>query len=291
MDVGFIGLGRMGQALAGRLLETGHSVAVYNRTRAKAEAVADAEVVDSIAEVCDGRAVVITMVANDEALDQVALGPGGVRDSLATGAIHVCMGTHGVVAIDALDDAHRRAGQAFVAAPVLGRPEVAAQGRLGIVAAGPPEALETCRPVFEAVGRRTFPAGERPAGASAVKLANNFVLGCAIEAMGEAFTLVRTYGIEAQVLQEVMTDGLFAAPAYETYGQIIVDGSFDRVGFTVTLALKDVNLILAAAERAHVPLPSASTYRDRLLTALAHGEGELDWAVLSRQQARASGLE
>jgi hypothetical protein len=230
------------------------------------------------------------MVANDAALTEVTLGAGGIRDSLATGAIHLAMGTHCVATVRGLAAAHSEANQILVAAPVLGRPDVAATGALGIVAAGPAEAVRLCDPLFQLMGRHTFEAGSKPEGATAIKLANNFVLGCAIEAMGEAFSLVRKYEVAPQVLYDVMTDGLFSAPAYKVYGKIMVDEAWDHVGFTATLALKDAGLILAAAELAQVPMPSANTYRDRLLGAAAHGDAERDWAVMALEQARASGL-
>ena len=283
----------MGQAIAARILGGGHDLVVYNRTREKASelAAAGARAAASIADACEDREIVVTMVADDAALGEVSLGSGGIRDSLAAGAIHLTMGTYGVETIEAVAAAHAEAGQILVAAPVLGRPEVAATGQLGIVAAGPADAMRRCRPLFEVIGRRTFEAGERPEGATAIKLVNNFVLGCAIEAMSEAFSLVRKYGLAPQVLYDVLTDGLFAAPAYQVYGKIIAEEDYDRVGFTANLGLKDVNLILAAAGLARVPLPSANTFRDRLLGAVGHGDGEKDWAVVAREQARASGLE
>jgi 3-hydroxyisobutyrate dehydrogenase-like beta-hydroxyacid dehydrogenase len=293
MNVGFVGLGRMGQGIAGRVLSGGHDLVVYNRTPEKAAVLADAgaRVAASIAEACDGREVVITMLADDAALIEVTLGPGGLRDSLAEGAVHMAMGTHGVEAIHSLDEAHTDAGQTLIAVPVLGRPDIAAAGRLGLVPAGREDAVRRCEPLFEAIGRRVFPAGRRPESATAIKLANNFVLGCAIEAMAEGFSLARSYDVPSQVFYDVMTDGLFAAPAYEVYGKIMVDEDYDRVGFTVELALKDVNLVLSAADEARLPLPCANTYRDRLLSAIAHGDGERDWAVLAREQARAGGIE
>jgi 3-hydroxyisobutyrate dehydrogenase-like beta-hydroxyacid dehydrogenase len=148
-----------------------------------------------------------------------------------------------------------------------------------------------CDPLFQVIGRHTFRAGAKPEGASVIKLANNFVLGCAIEAMGEAFALVRKYGVVPQVFYDVMTEGLFSAPAYKVYGKIIVDESYDRVGFTTLLGFKDANLIMEAADIARVPLPSGNAYRDRLLGAIAHGDGEKDWAVIAREQGRASGLD
>jgi 3-hydroxyisobutyrate dehydrogenase-like beta-hydroxyacid dehydrogenase len=283
----------MGQAMSRRILGAKHDLVVYNRTRTKADELAGegAAVAATVAEACQGRDVVITMLADDAALQEVVLGPGGIRESLGPKTIHLTMGTHSVAAIQALAAVHAESKQTFVAAPVLGRPDAAAAGQLGIVAGGPADAVRTCAPLFEAMGRRTFEAGSKPEGASVSKLTVNFVLGCALEAMAEAFSLVRKYGVEPAVLNDVMTDGLFAAPAYKIYGKIMVEESYDKVGFTTLLGLKDVNLVLAAAGAARVPLPSANAYRDRLLGAVAHGDGEKDWAVIAREQARASGLE
>jgi len=283
----------MGSAIAARVLAGGHDLVVYNRTSEKTAelAAAGAGVAPSIAEACAQREVVMTMLADDAALRAVVLDPGGLCDSLAEGAIHVVMGTHGVATVRALADAHEQAGQVLVAAPVLGRPDVAAAGKLGIVTAGPPEAVEFCQPLFEVIGRRTFDAGTAPEGATAVKLANNFLLGCAIEVMGEAYSLARSYDVEPSVLYDVMTDGLFAAPAYNIYGKIIAEESYVEVGFTAELGLKDANLALAAADLARLPLPSVNAWRDHLLSAIAHGHGERDWAIVAREQAQAGGLD
>lgn len=291
MKVGFIGLGRMGQAIAGRILDAGHELIVYNRTRSKADDLAanGARVADSIAEAAAGQEVVITMLTDDKALDAVL--DGGLLDALPTGAIHCPMGTHSVTALTAVNERHQAAGQVLVACPVLGRPDAAAAGQIGMVPAGPAEAIEKLQPVFDICGRRTFNAGTNPAGAAAVKLANNMVLGCAIQAMAEGFALTRKFGVDPHTFNDVLTDGLFAAPAYKAYGGIIANEGYDQAGFTTNLGFKDSNLILAAGQAASVPLPSCSVYRDRLISAIAHGDGEKDWAVLAREQARASGLE
>jgi 3-hydroxyisobutyrate dehydrogenase-like beta-hydroxyacid dehydrogenase len=293
MKVGFIGLGRMGQGMARRILGGGHDLIVYNRTREKASnlAAAGARIATSLADACSGREVVITIVADDTAVKDVTLGAGGVRQSLPAGAIHLVMGTHSVATVQTLAAAHAESKQRMVSAPVLGRPDVAAAGQLAIVAAGPADAVQQCEPLFQAMGRRAFDAGTKAEGAAAIKLSMNFMLGCAIEAMGEAFSLVRKYGVTPQVLFDVMTEGLFAAPAYKIYGKIIVDQSYDQVGFTTLLGLKDISLALAAADQARVPMPSANVCRDRLLGAAAHGDGDKDWSVMAREQARASGLE
>jgi 3-hydroxyisobutyrate dehydrogenase-like beta-hydroxyacid dehydrogenase len=292
MKVGFIGLGRMGQAMARRILDGGHELAVYNRTPDKVRALGDcgATIVGSIAEAaCYGEAV-FTMLADDAALEDVAWRQ-GLLHSLPTGGIHICAGTHGVGIIGKLQAAHTQAGQIMMASPMLGRPEVVASGQAGVVVAGPPDAVARCRPLLEAISRRVFEAGSEPVAATAIKIANNFVLGCAIEAMGEGFSLVRKYGVAPQVFYDVMTDGLFASSAYKVYGKIIVEESYAKVGQMATLGLKDANLALVAGEAVGVPLPSGNVWRDRLVGAVAHGDGGCDWAVMAREQARASGLE
>ena len=207
----------------------------------------------------------------------------------AGGTIHVAMGTHGIATVLALTEEHREAGQVLIGAPVLGRPPVAEQGQLGIIVGGPPDIVRKCRPLFEAMGRRTFDGGEKPAGAAAAKIANNLVLACAIEAMGEGFALAEKCGVPGLAFLDVLTDGLFAAPAYRTYGKIIAEKAyFDPPGFTAKTELKDVNLALAAGEAFAMPLPAGSVCRDRLLSAIAHGDGERDWAVMALEQTRAS---
>jgi 3-hydroxyisobutyrate dehydrogenase-like beta-hydroxyacid dehydrogenase len=293
MKIGFIGLGRMGSGMAGRILEGGHDLVVYDvipQGTARAAA-GGARVASSIAELCAGREVVITMLADEAAVHAVAFGEGGLRDSLPAGAIHLAMGTYGIATIRALAAAHAAAKQTLVAAPVLGRPDLAASGQLGIVSAGPDEAVGRCEPLFKILGRLTFHAGKEPEAASAIKLANNLVLGCAIQAMAEAFSLVRRFDVMPQVLYDVMTEGLFSAPAYKVYGKIIVEEGYARAGSTIALNLKDANLILAAGDIARVPLPSGNTFRDRLLGAIAHGDADKDVAALALEQARASGLE
>jgi 3-hydroxyisobutyrate dehydrogenase-like beta-hydroxyacid dehydrogenase len=243
-----------------------------------------------VAEVCKDRDIVVTMLVDDVTVNDVALRPGGIRDSLSFCGIHLALSTYGVAVIRTLEAAHRDSVQFLVAAPVPGRRDLAAAGQLGIVTAGHDHAVERCKPVFELIGRRKFHAGA-PEAASVIKLANNLVLGCAMVTMAEGFSLVRKYGVGPQVLYEVMTEGLFSAPAYKGYGKTMVDQSYDQVGPPLTVGFKDVNLIQAAADMARVPLPSFNVYRDRPLRAVAHGDSDKDQAVLAREQARACGLE
>jgi 3-hydroxyisobutyrate dehydrogenase-like beta-hydroxyacid dehydrogenase len=291
MKVGFIGTGRMGRAMARRLIEAGHDVTVFNRTAARAAELvqAGARSAASLAHAARHGEAVFTMLADDAALDDVAE-RGGLLESLPKGGIHICSGTHGIGVIRKLKAAHAARGQVLITAPMLGRPEMVAAGQAGMVIAGADDALRRCGPLFEAIAKRSIEAGHDPEAATAIKIANNFVLGCAIEAMGEGFSLVRKYGVEPQVFNEVMTDGLFACPAYKAYAKIIVEESYDRVGQMAVLGLKDANLALAAGEAVGVPLPSGNVWRDRLVGALAHGDGGKDWAVMALEQARASGL-
>jgi 3-hydroxyisobutyrate dehydrogenase-like beta-hydroxyacid dehydrogenase len=178
----------------------------------------------------------------------------------------------------------------LVAAPMMGRPELVSSGTAGVFASGPAVAIAKCKPLFEAMARRTFEGGADPEAATAMKIANNFVLGCAIEAMGEGFALTRKYGVPISVFYDVMTDGLFNCSAYKVYGKIMVDESYAKVGQMAALGLKDANLALEAGNLAAVPLPSGNVWRDRLVGAVAHGDGDKDWAVMALEQARASGL-
>jgi len=292
MKVGFIGTGRMGQAMVRRMLEAKHEVGVYNRTPEKAKPLADAgaKILPSIADAARHGDVVYTMLADDTALEDVIFQNGGLLASLAKGGVHVCAGTHGIPVIKRLKAAHAKSGHALICAPMMGRPELVTAGTAGVFASGPAAAMAKCKPLFEALGRKTFEGGADPEAATAMKIANNCVLGCAIEAMGEGFALTRKYGVETSVFYDVMTDGLFNCSAYKVYGKIMVDESYAKVGQMAVLGLKDANLALEAGGLKGVPLPSGNVWRDRLVGAVAHGDGGKDWAVMALEQARASGL-
>jgi 3-hydroxyisobutyrate dehydrogenase-like beta-hydroxyacid dehydrogenase len=232
MKIAFIGLGRMGRGMAQRILGGGHDLAVYDAISAQAEplAAAGARAAASVADVCAGRAVVVTMLVEDAAVLDIASRPGGLCDSLPKGAIHLAMGTYGVGAIRALASAHAAAGQVLVAAPVLGRPDLAASGQLGIVSGGPDEAVRVCAPCSISWAR-TFHAGPLPESATAIKLANNMLLGCAMVAMAEGLSLVRGYDVAPATFYDIIAQGLFAgSPAYTGYGKTMVDESWDTVG-------------------------------------------------------------
>jgi 3-hydroxyisobutyrate dehydrogenase-like beta-hydroxyacid dehydrogenase len=290
MITGFIGLGKMGTGMAANLLKAGHAVTVYNRTADKRQAlVADgAHAGDTVADACRGEAV-ITMLANDSALESVALGEEGLIGSLGKGAVHICMATISVGLSERLAALHAAAGQHYVAAPVFGRPDAAAAAKLFIVAAGAKTALDICQPLFESLGQRTFVIGDQPPMANLVKLSGNYLIAAVIEALGEAMALVGKGGIDRREYLDILTSTLFGAPVYRTYGGLIAEGKFQPAGFAAPLGLKDMRLTLDAAEALRVPMPLASLLRDRFLALLAQGGGQLDWSAIGQLAARDAG--
>lgn len=293
MNIGLIGIGRMGSAIGGRLLEAGHLLAVFdlNAERAGKLSNAGASVARDIRALTLASDVVITMLPDDESLRAVAFDRGGLIESMARGRVHMVCGTHGVGLMANLKDSHSNAGQVLIACHVLGRPELAASGRLGLVPGGPKTVIESLRPILSAIGERVFMAGEDPLSATATKVAHNFMLGCAIEAIGEGMALVRKYGVDSRMFIRVLTEGLFNCIAYSTYGDLISTGNWPQVGASAVIGLKDAALALAAAQRVGVELPSLGAWRTHLEQAVARGEGELDWSVMAREQFRACGLE
>jgi 3-hydroxyisobutyrate dehydrogenase-like beta-hydroxyacid dehydrogenase len=294
MKVGFVGIGRMGEAMARRLLDAGHEVGAFNRTAEKLKPLTDlgAKPMASISAAANFGAAVFTMVADDAALLDVVEQPGGLKDALPRGGIHICSGTHSVAVITKLTAIHADAGQVLITMPVLGRPEVTAAGQSTVLVGGPQEQVEYCKPLMGAITGRVAVVAAEPVAATVMKIANNFMLGCAIEAMGEGFALARKYGVAPAVFYDaLLAEGQFACRAYTIYGRLIAEERYLPAGFRAMLAVKDVNLALAAGEAAGVPLPSGNVWRDRLVGAVAHGEGEHDWSVMARDQARASGLK
>jgi len=293
MRIGFIGLGGMGMAMARRLLGAGFAVAAYNRTRGRAEELAAegaavAESPEAVARGGDGAGLaVVTMLSDDGAVEQVAFGDGGLVAHLPAGAVHVSCSTIGVELSRRLAEAHAAAGQGYVAAPVLGRPEAAGAGKLFVLAAGDSGAVERCRPLFEALGQRTFVLGTDPALANTAKLICNFLITAVIESLGEALALSERSGIPSRQCLDLLTETLFAAPIYKTYGNMIVEDRFEPAGFKLPLGLKDIRLVLAAAEAVQSPLPVASLVRDHMLGALARGQQDLDWSSFVRYLPRA----
>jgi 3-hydroxyisobutyrate dehydrogenase-like beta-hydroxyacid dehydrogenase len=291
MEVGLIGLGNMGSGIAKTLLRAGHRVTVYNRTRARAEALRPdgAIVAGTAAEACVGEAV-ITMLADDDAVEAQVFGKNGVLGSLPRGAIHISCSTISVALSDRLAAEHAKAGQEFVSAPVFGRPDAAEAARLAVVAAGPRAAIDRCKPLFEVMGPKLWIAGEKQSLANVVKLSGNFLIASVLESLSEAIAFARKSGVDAASLMDFLTSTLFNAPVYKTYGGLIVEGNYDKVGFALPLGLKDTRLVLQAAEAQSVPMPIASVIRDRFITAIARGHANSDWSALGRIAAEDAGL-
>jgi 3-hydroxyisobutyrate dehydrogenase-like beta-hydroxyacid dehydrogenase len=291
MHVGFIGLGHMGSGMARNLLRAGHDVCVYNRTRGKAEALvsAGARIADDVADVWRNE-VVITMLADDEAVTAVTFGERKMIAELPKNAVHIAMSTISVAFSDRLAEAHRQAGQAYVAAPVFGRPEAAAAAKLFIIAAGDAQAIQRCQPLFDAMGQKTFIVAETPSAANLVKLSGNFMLGAVIESLGETFALIRKSGVDPHRYLEILTGTLFSAPVYKTYGTLIADEKYEPAGFKMSLGLKDIRLALAGADARSVPMPLASLVHDHFLAGVAQGHGDSDWCRLAELSARNAGL-
>jgi 3-hydroxyisobutyrate dehydrogenase-like beta-hydroxyacid dehydrogenase len=290
IEVGFVGLGAMGSAMAANLLKAGHALAVHNRTPERtAPLVAQgARHAASPSDAAEGE-IVITMLADDRALEDVVFGPKGLLEALPAGAIHVSMSTISMALAERLEAAHAAKGQGFISAPVFGRPEAAAQAKLFIVVAGDDGHVQRSLPVLEALGQRCFVIGREPHKANIVKLAGNFLITSVLEALGEAFALTAKAGIDRKEFLTLLTSTLFDAPVYKTYGGIIAEERYQPAGFKASLGHKDIRLVLAAAEALKVPMPLASLVATRFLSLLAQGGGDLDWAAIAKLAARDAG--
>jgi 3-hydroxyisobutyrate dehydrogenase-like beta-hydroxyacid dehydrogenase len=293
VKIAFIGLGNMGSHMARNLLRAGHNVTVWNRTLSKAEALraSGAKVAKSPAESAKEVEAVITMLADDHAVEAAVLAPGGVLETLPKGAVHISMSTISVALSRKLAEEHAKLGQTYITAPVFGRPEAAEAGKLFVVAAGDKGAVERLKPLLETVGQRVFFMGDKPEMANVVKLSGNFLIASMIESLGEAMALARKYGVEPREYVEFLTNSLFAAPVYKTYGNLIADEKYQPAGFKMRLGLKDIKLALAAAESVDAPLPVASMIRDHMLTAIARGMDDMDWSATAKLAAENAGLE
>jgi 3-hydroxyisobutyrate dehydrogenase-like beta-hydroxyacid dehydrogenase len=292
MRIGFIGLGNMGAAIAANLLKARHEVTVWNRSSAKARSLVEAGAVlaGTPKEAASGKAAVITMLADDSALDAVLNGEAGLIAGLDKGALHVSMSTIAVATADRLTAEHHSRGQRFMCAPVFGRPEAAAAGKLFIVAAGDPADVELADPLFRAAGQRVFCVGRKPSAANLVKLCGNFMILSAIESMAEAMTLAEKGGVPKAQLLEVLTGTLFDAPVFHNYGKSLVDGRFRPAGFAAPLGLKDMRLAGQSAEALHVPMPLLGLLRDHLLQTIAVEGEDIDWSGIGLTVAKNGGL-
>ena len=290
MNIGFLGLGNMGEPIAANLVAAGHTVKVWNRTAAKAEPLVKkgAKLAKDVADASRGE-IVVTMVADDHAVEQLL--ESGLLDSLPVGALHISLSTISVAMAERLKHVHAERKQLYVSAPVFGRPEAAEARKLFVVAAGAKEALQKAKPVLDAIGQQTVELGEDPVQANVVKISGNFLIASAMEAMGEAVALVRKYGVDPVQYMEFLTSTLFAAPIYKNYGMRIAKSEYTPVGFRAPLGLKDARLALAAGEGKAMALPFASVIRDQMLTTIAHYGEDVDWSMIAKLAADHAGLK
>ena len=291
MNIGYVGLGKMGSGIARNLLRAGHRVTVYNRSREKAEAVANdgAQVTNSPAEAASDSDVVMTMLSDDHAVEEVVLGEKGITAGLKRNAVHISNSTISTALVRRLAEEHQQRGQGFLSAPVFGRPEAAEAKKLVVVVAGEESLIERFRPLLDAIGRKTIVTGTEPWQANAVKLCGNFMIASMMETFGETYAVIRKSGMQPQMFLEVMNE-LFNSPVYANYGGIIANEKYEPAAFALKLGLKDVRLMLAAAEETATPMPFASVLRDSFLSALADNQEDLDWSSVARIPARNAGL-
>ena len=291
MKLGFIGLGRMGASMAARLCQASYDLTVFNRSAERLQPLITegTKGAKNIAEVCAAD-VVFTMLSDDTSVEDVVLGPAGILANLKPGAIHVSCSTVSVSLSARLSQAHDQRQQGYIAAPVFGRPDAAAAGKLYMIAAGKHDLIEKVQPLFDVLGQRTFIVSDDPEKANLVKLSGNFLIATVIESLGEAMALVEKGGVNRHQFLDLLTSSLFSTPVYEKYGTMIADRHFEPAGFAAHLGQKDMKLILAAAEELKVPLPFASILSDRFLDLAAHGGENLDWSAIGSLAAKDAAL-
>lgn len=292
MHIGFVGLGQMGAPIAANILKAGFGLALWNRSVDKAAPLvaAGATLADSPRALAGGCDIVLSILADDRALDAVLDGEDGLLAGLAPGALHISMSTIAVATAEAAHARHAERGQHFLSAPVFGRPDAAAAGKLVLVAAGDAADIDRAEPVLRAIGHKLFRVGEHPPAANLIKLCGNFMLMAAVEAMAEAMTLAEKGGAGGATLIDVMTNTLFDSPAYRNYGPMLVERRFRPAGFPAVLGLKDMRLVSAAAEDSRVPMPLLSLVRDRLVETIAKEGEDIDWSGIGLTVAKNADL-
>ena len=292
MKIAFIGIGRMGAGMSRNLLKAGHELVVYNRNREKAEALTSsgARVANSPADAARDAEVVMTMVADDRALEEVVFSAQGIASALQPGSIHLSHSTISTVLARKLTTEHAQRKQGYLSVPVFGRPEAADSGQLVVVVAGPHEYVARCKPIFDVIGKETFVIGTEPVQANIAKLCGNFMIISMIESIGEAYATIRKAGIDPELFITTV-NSLFSSPFMGMYGKLIAREEFSPARFVLQLGLKDVRLLLDAADDLASPMPLASLVHDNLLSALAQGQGELDWSSMTQVLARNAGLK
>ena len=288
--LGFIGLGNMGEPIAANLLAAGYALRVYNRTPSKAAPLVakGAVVAGSPADVAVPGGVVLTMLSDDKALDEVCLAPGSFVEKLGPGGIHISISTIAPATARRLAEHHTKHGVAYVASPVFGRPDAAAAKRLWVCISGPASARNRVQPILAAIGQGTFDFGEDPGAANVAKLCGNFLIAANLEALAELLTLAEKSGLSKKSVAELM--GTFS-PMHKNYASLMADQKFSPAGFRLALGLKDINLVLQTAASCQTPMPLGSLLHDRWLSALAKGRGDLDWSAVALDAAEDAGLK
>ena len=292
MKIGFVGLGNMGSPIAANLLRARHTVTVWNRSANKNRELLDAGAASAPSPSAAASAgdTVITMLADDAALEQVLSGPEGILQGLRPGALHISMSTISVATAERIAALHAARGQRLLSAPVFGRPEAAAAAKLFVVAAGGRTEMEAASALFPSISQRVFYVGEVPSAANLVKLCGNFMILAAIEALGEAMALAQRGGVSKGQLLEVLTGTLFDSPVYRNYGAALVEDRFKPAGFAAPLGLKDMRLAGQSAEALRVPMPLLNVLRDHLLQTIAAQGEDVDWSAIGRTIAKNAGL-
>ncbi len=290
--IGLIGLGSMGLPIGENLLKSGYRLRVYNRTIAKAQPLIEqgAQAVGCPSEAVEPDGMVITMVANDAALEEITLGKTGLAEKLGAGGIHLSMSTVSPETAEKLAEHHRQHRAEYVACPVFGRPDAVAARKIWICLSGNSAAKERARPILEALSQGMFDFGEAAGAANIVKLTGNFMIMSAIESMAEGFALAEKNGIDRTKIAELFGQTLFACPVYQNYGRMIASQTYEPAGFKLSLGLKDITLALQTAQASQMPMPLASLLRDRLLASVAEGHGEMDWTALALKASEEAGL-
>ncbi|MGC2492836.1 NAD(P)-dependent oxidoreductase [Candidatus Binatus sp.] len=291
--IGFVGLGAMGLPMATNLLAAGFHLTVYNRTASKAEPLVakGALRADRAGDVAQPGGIVVSMLADDAAVKALVTGPDAIAEHLAPDGIHISMSTVSPATTRELAAYHASHGSVMVAAPVFGRPTAAQAKQLKICVSGPADAKTKVKPILEAMGDALFDFGDNVGAANVVKLAGNFMIAAAMEAMGEASAMMRKSGVDPAAGLEMLAKTLFAAPVYQGYGPIITHSRFTPAGFRLPLGLKDINLVLQTAAEAHAPMPTASLLHDRFVSAIAKGRADLDWSAIALGAADDAGLK
>jgi 3-hydroxyisobutyrate dehydrogenase-like beta-hydroxyacid dehydrogenase len=290
MRIGFIGLGQMGTAVAGNLIQAGHALTVWNRSPGAVKALVGqgAVAAKTPADAMQGE-ILFSMLASDQAIQEVGL-DAVLLEKAAKGLIHVNLATISPAFARALAAAHDSRGLGYVAAPVFARPEAAAQKNMVVLMAGAHDAVAKVEPLLAQIGRRTVYVGETPEMANLFKIAGNFMIMSVVETLGEAFALLKKGGVDAGLFLDTMTEGLFAAPVYKNYGKQILAEAYEPAGFYLRLGLKDADLVRDASGDLAVPMPLLDLVHGRYEEAMKKGWSEKDWASIAALSAEKAGL-